>query len=894
MNAKRLLLLIFTLFLSYGSWSQIKVTGKVVDDIFLDPIKDVNVKVKETGRGTTTNANGVFELTFSSNEKYTLEFTHVSFIKKSLVINPKDIEGNVIDVRLMGRNIIIDPINVSEKRKGSGFRRMPGIPPSLLPNPTMDFSGIVKSFIGVSSSNELTANYNVRGGNFDENLVYVNDVAIYKPQLARAGQQEGLSFIHSELVDNVQFSAGGFQARYGDKLSSVLDVTYREPTEKFAASVIPSFMGVQSHIEGRPAKRISYLAGFRLRANSYILGGLETEGEYKPLFMDFQTVTNFHVTENFKVSVLTHYANNKYRVVPQNRETNFGTINQALSLRVYFEGQEVTQFETFTGAVSFDFVKKDSENEDKLRTKLILSSFISDESETFDVLGEYFINELETDLGSEELGDSSANIGIGAFLDHARNELNVRTGNFSYLSTYNLDLENENSSGQLYWGARYRYQFVNDYLREWHMVDSAGYSVPQGDPNKVELYEVIRADNQMESHKATAYFQNHMDFRYPGVKTVHYKIKDSLGNKIKKDTTIESSSYFSYDLGVRGGYWSYNDEFWLTPRASINFRPKTYFYREIDSSIIRRPVNFRLSTGLYYQPPFFRSIRDLYGNLHPEVKAQKSLHVVLGADAYFNLFKRPFKFIAEAYYKYLWDVNPYEVDNVRVRYYANNDAKAYAYGLDFGVNGQLIPGIESWLKLGFLQTREDLLHDDYYLYLNSSGDTIIPGYTADNEPVDSLLQSPGYIPRPSDKLFNISLLFQDNMPGFEALSVQLNLQYGTGLPYGPPDYKRYKDTLRTKSYFRVDIGFSMDFLYWRKNKEVHEYKMPWLKDFQLSFEVFNLLNINNTVNYLWLQDISGRYYSIPNNLTGRRFNLKLIARFGSVDKQKQPEINKDI
>lgn len=873
MNAKIYFIIFISCLASLSSWAQIEVKGKVVDDVLRRSIDGVNIKIIETGAGATTNASGFFTLEFAEEGRYTLQFSHVSFATKTLTYNVKQENDNNIIVTLFAGQQF-DPLDVKGGiRTSESFNKMPNIPPSLIPNSTMDFNTIVKSFIGVSSSNELTANYNVRGGNFDENLVYVNDIAIYRPQLARAGQQEGLSFVHSELVDNVQFSAGGFQARYGDKLSSVLDVHYREPQDTFHASVIPSFMGVQAHIEGRPRKRVSYLAGFRLRANSYILGGLETEGEYDPLFMDFQTVTNFHVNENFKISVLTHYANNKYKVVPQDRETNFGTINQALSLRVFFEGQEQTQFETFTGAVSFDF-----EPENKpIKTKFILSSFISDETETFDVLGEYFINELETDLGSEELGDSAANIGIGAFLDHARNELNVRTGNFAYLSQYEYNFEDENKIGRLYWGARYRYQWVHDVIKEWHMIDSAGYSIPQGDPNLVELYEVIRADNQMTSHKATAYVQNHMTFRFPGLKNVHYKIKDSTGQKIKKDTTLESASRLSFDVGVRGGYWSYNNEGWVTPRVALNFQPRTYFYNKGD--LYRRPVNIKLAAGLYYQPPFFRSIRDLYGNLHPEVKAQKSLHVVLGSDAYFNLFERPFKFIAEAYYKYLWDVNPYEVDNVRVRYYATNDAKAYAYGLDFGVNGQLIPGIESWLKIGFLKTEEDILNDDYYLYLNAAGDTIVPGYTADDVATDSILQSPGYVPRPSDKLFNISLLFQDNMPGFEALSVQLNTQFSTGLPYGPPDYKRYKDTLRTKSYFRVDIGFSMDFLYWRKNKKPEEYKVPWLKDFKLSFEVFNLLDIKNTVNYLWLQDVSGRYYSIPNNLTGRRYNLKLIFRF---------------
>lgn len=844
--------------------------GRVVDEI-MEPVEGANLFVKGYEIGTITDENGKFEFKVPAGQDISVQFSHVSLKNKEVKINIDANEQLYLTVTLYFSSF--DVVEISEK-KNFNMTTVPKIDPGLLPSVSGNFEDIVKSFIGVSSNNELTANYNVRGGNYDENLIYVNDIEIYRPMIARAGQQEGLSFIHSELVDNVDFSAGGFSARYGDKLASVLDIEYKEPDDSATIlSATGSLMGGQVAFGKEINPRFNFLVGGRVRANAYLLNSLPVEGEYRPFFADLQTLTRFKYSEDWKFSLLTHYSNNRYRVIPQNRETSFGTVNQALSLRVFFEGQEVTAFETFTGALSLETTDETRE----VNWKFITSAFISDETESFDVLGQYFINELETDLGSEELGDSTSNIGIGSFLNHARNRLNIFVWNAYFKGDWDYQLKNKNHSGKLFWGGRVQYENVLDQLSEWEYLDSAGYSLPQTPSDEVQLFEVLRTDNSVESVRTTAYIQNRFNFNFDKESLYSFYQKDSLGNEVKAlDTLIKSESSLGLDFGVRGGYWSFNDEPWITPRVSLSYQPRWYFMDK--DKVYRRLVLFRFATGLYYQPPFFREIRDIFGNINPNVKAQKSLHVVAGSDIYVNIWDRPFKLTTELYYKYLWDVNPYEIDNVRLRYYADNNARAFAYGADFAINGEFVPGVESWFKIGLLRTKEDLLDDFYYIRTNAAGDTIIPGFTNDQVAVDSIRKEPGFIPRPTDQLLSISLLFQDNMPGFEALKVQLNTLFGTPLPFGPPTYDRYKDTLRTSSYFRVDIGFSYDFLH---NKPVDQRK-PFFKKFEdirLSFEVFNLLNINNTINYLWLQDVSGRNYAIPNSLTVRRLNLSLLFRF---------------
>lgn len=736
------------------------------------------------------------------------------------------------------------------------------------------------------SSNELTSNYNVRGGNYDENLVYVNGFQIYRPFLTRAGQQEGMSFINGALVESLSFSAGGFDAQYGDKLSSVLDIKYRKP-EKLKGSIMASMLGVEGHIEQQLGKRerFSYMAGARYRSNGYFLNSLPAQGAYNPVFWDAQLLTEYIINEKWTWSAIAHVSDNNYSFIPQTQQTDFGTANEAYSFMIYFEGQEQTRFRTMMGGTKFAYTSNDS----KTKLNFFATAFHSDEREYFDVQGQYYINQLETDPSKEEYGDSIAVLGIGTFLDHARNRLRATILNVYH--TGSRELKNgflnkertKHNQFDLLWGLNYQQDDFYDVLSEWKMIDSAGYSLPQSSDHKVNLSEVIKGRLNLQSSRITGHVQlNSVWSRTKLDHPVSIKktYKDPEKNKYKvtiRDTIQASAAKWALSVGTRASYTSVNNEFFVTPRISVMHYPRAYLVK--DSAIERRNVSLRFSTGLYYQPPIYREMRTFSGDLNTNVLSQKSYHAVVGYDMFFFMLGRnnPFKFTTELFYKYMWDVNPYEVDNVRTRYYANNNAIAYAVGIDFNLNGEFIEGISSFFKLGIMQTMEDIKDDKYTEYYNAAGEKIIFGYSQDQTVVDSAVISPGYIPRPTDQLINIGILIQDQMPNLEALSVQVGLQYGSPLPYGPPGSDRYKDTLRMKSYFRVDIGTSYDFLY--KKKEKNNFFNKTFTDAILSFEVYNLLGINNVMSKQWIQDVNGVYYSIPNYLTQRRFNLKLILRF---------------
>lgn len=736
-----------------------------------------------------------------------------------------------------------------------------------------------------SSNNELTSNYNVRGGNYDENLVYVNDFQINRPFLTRSGQQEGLSFINTALVEDVKFSGGGFDAKYGDKLSSVLDITYKKP-DSLNASLMASLLGVEAHVAHNVGTRLNYLVGARYRANGYLLNSLPTKGAYNPIFYDVQTLINYNINENLVWSTIGHFSSNDYRFKPQTSQTDFGTVNQAYRFNIYFDGQEQSRFQTMTGGTALKWKQSKQTQLD-----FYASVFNTSEREYFDIQGQYFINQLETDPGKENVGDSIATLGVGTFLNHARNSLKATIFNVYHNGSHHFT-ENNKMVGKdevvekqkLLWGVNYQRDHFNDLLSEWKMVDSAGYSLPQDPAQEViQLKEVIKGKLLLETQRFTGFAQYTFDrsrykSKYPV--TVSRIFRDSTGKKYRtefSDTLPKSFQRFVVNLGLRSGYTEVNNEFYLTPRASVTYHPRSYMFK--NGKIRRRNTQLRLASGMYYQPPFYRELRTFDGKLNLNVKSQKSVHFVAGGDFNFDMWERdvPFKFTAEAYYKYLWDVNPYEVDNVRTRYYANNDAVAYAYGLDLNIHGEFVPGVQSFFKVGFLSTKEDIKNDFYKEYYNAAGEKIIFGYSEDQAVVDSAVIYPGYIPRPTDQFMNFAILFQDNMPGFESFSAQMGLIYGTRLPYGPPDFDRYKDTLRQKAYFRVDLGLSYDFLYNKKLKEKSKLARRF-SDAVISFEVFNLLGINNVLSKQWIQDVSGKYYSIPNYLTQRRFNVKLLLR----------------
>lgn len=866
-----------------ATWAQdISVQGKCTDrrGVAIESVKVYSAKANPALVYTLTD--GSYTLSFSEIGKHTILFRiSGTDYEEERTIELKSRENLTLENVKFDFQLSDSVVIRQEKINPFEIPKLPKIDLGLLPMNSVERM-IVYTTAAVSN-NELTTNYNVRGGSYDENLVYVNGFQVYRPFLTRSGQQEGMSFIHSALVEDIQFSGGGFESRYGDKLSSVLDITYKKPTS-FKGSALASLLGVESHIEGSIGSRATFLAGGRYRSNGYLLNSLPTKGAYNPVFWDAQFLTEVALNEKLTWSVLGHFSSNNFRFSPETQETDFGTANEAYSFKIYFEGQEQTRFQTMMGGTALKWKASKKTNLDFYATV-----FNTDEREYFDILGQYYINELETDPSKEEFGDSIAVLGIGSFMNHARNRLNATIINIYHDGSSLLKAgfsDNERlkfSEHRLNWGVNFQADQFNDVLSEWRMIDSAGYSQPQTNDDKIELFETIKGKLDLQSQRYTGFIQyNGQWSRNQKNKfvTVEKKVRNEAGVKELRtysDTILESSNRFALSLGTRAGYTTANEEFFVTPRATVSYFPRVYM--EQKGRVVRRDVVLRFSTGMYYQPPFYREFRTFNGNLNMNVKSQKSYHAVAGTDIYFNMWERevPFKFTAEAYYKYLWDVNPYEIENVRTRYYADNNAVAYAYGLDMNVHGQFVKGIESFFKVGFLSTKEDILNDYYTEYYNAEGERIIFGFSEDQTVVDSAVVYPGYVPRPTDQLVTFGALIQDRMPMIEQLSAQMGLQFGSPLPYGPPDFSRYKDTLRMKAYFRVDLGISYDFLYKKSEKQNF-----WNKNFTdavVSFEVFNLLGINNVLSKQWIQDVSGKYYSVPNYLTQRRFNLKLILRF---------------
>jgi hypothetical protein len=828
-------LLFFILFVYASlafSQNEAIVFGRVTDTTGI-ALELVNISVNGFPSGSVTDKEGKFEMKVRSGERLTLA---VSFIGYQTRLYPMKLtvgERYELKVTLQSTSTELGTATIEDKEtRQTTLNRIDPKLASEVPTSGEGVFALVKTFAGVSSNNETSSQYNVRGGNYDENLIYVNDIEIYRPFLVRAGQQEGLSFVNSDLASSLLFSAGGFDAKYGDKMSSVLDITYKKPRE-FGGSVTASLLGAAMHLEGvSKNKRFTYLVGVRHRTNKYVLTSLDTKGAYQPQFTDVQTLLSYDVSTKFTLELLANYNRNKYTFIPQDRETDFGTINEALRLTVYFDGQEVNSFETGMGALAATWRPKTN-----LKLKFIASAFHSFEQETFDVSGEYWLDQLENNFGSDNLGEVKFNRGVGAYLHHARNYLSALVANAEHKGTLTL------RKSKVLWGVKYQHEYVNDELNEWNLIDSAGYSIPQQPGDEINLKYVYKAINVLETNRYSGY--------------------------VEQDWHFSDSSNFALHYGARFNYWDLNNQFLFSPRGTLSYQPDWK----------KRNFLFRFSSGYYYQPPFYRELRNLYGDLNKTIRAQKSIHFVLGSDYNFTAWKRPFKLVAEVYYKYMDDIIPYEIDNVRIRYYANNNASGYATGLDLRVNGEFVPGIESWFSMSVMQTQEDIKDDFYYDRYNSEGEKIVPGYTINNVATDSIRFEPGYIPRPTDQRVNFSIYFQDYIPRVPSLKVHLNFLFGTGMPFGPPSYERYKDTLRIPPYRRVDLGFSYMLLGEKKKLLGPKNPLNHLKSIWLSMEVFNLLQVNNTISYLWVADVTGRQYAIPNYLTARQLNVKLIARF---------------
>ena len=817
---KNIYLILFILIISLTSFGQTARVKGVILDEFNNPVENVSVKYGE--KGTVTNANGFYLLDVPSNEKITIVFSHISFKNSVVTLELKpneDFEFNPVmnaNVQEIGEVIV----SGTSKKRVEGVTTIDPVIIRKIPGANAGIENIIKTLPGVYSNNELSTSYAVRGGNYDENLVYVNEIEVYRPFLIRSGQQEGLSFTNTDMVENVDFSAGGFQSKYGDKMSSVLDITYRNP-KKFAAGIEASLLGGSVSVEGvSKNQKWSNITGIRYRNNALLVNSQETETNYRPSFADIQTMFNFNPSTKWQFSFLGNISQNKYNYQPFTRQTNFGTIDEPIALLVFYEGQEKDEYTTYFGAF-----KSVYQYNDKNKLKFIASAYHTQEQEYYDILAQYRLGEVDSNIGSETFGDVVFTRGIGSQLNHARNNLDALIFNAEVKGFHELDAKK-----QIEWGFKYTREDIMDRIVEWEVIDSAGFSLPN------PLLEYVNDQPYNPYYGPLAPYQNVRATNYTTINRFSGYAQWNYRGKI-------GVHEYWVNAGVRGHSWqvSSQDEtgknkFVFSPRFQFAFKPKW-----------EKDMLFRISGGMYAQPPFYRELRDYDGVVQTNVDAQKSIHVVLSNDYSFKMWGRPFKLISEAYYKNITDANTYTIDNVRIRYRANNDAVAYAYGFDARLNGEFVPGTESWFSVGFLKTEEN--QDDR-----------------------------GYIARPTDQRLKFGLLFQDYMPNIPNVKLYLNLVYNTGLPGGSPSYADpYAYQLRLNDYRRADAGFSYVF----KDQTLKSSKR-WLNpfnEFSIGLEIFNLFNNQNSITNTWVRDVYTKtQYGIPNYMTTRVFNVKLIAK----------------
>jgi hypothetical protein len=810
-------LLLLLLLVSFNGLAQNAVIYGTVKDDQGTAVELVTVAVEGTSIGTSSKPDGTYELEIPSGKKAIIVFSNVSFDLEKKSVNLNAGERRQLDMRLKKKsNTLTEFIKKDDRtRYEAGMVQIEAKKAHELPSTIGGIEGLLKTFVG--SNNELTSQYNVRGGNYDENLVYVNDFEIYRPFLVRSGQQEGLSFINSDLVSTVNFSVGGFQSKYGDKMSSVLDIAYKKPKE-FSGGAMVSLLGVNLHLEGASKnQKFTYLVGLRQKSNQYLLQSQPTKGVYNPSFTDIQGLINYQFNKKWEIEAIGNYARNRFNFYPEEMTTSFGVINQAFQLRVFYQGGEIDQFDSRFAGLSTTYHPNE-----KLKLKFLVSGFQTNEKETYDISGEYLLGELETDLGKQNFGQIKTYLGTGLIQNFARNYLKVNVANLVHRGS--LDAKRHFIS----WGAEANVTSISDKLHEWERRDSSGHNQPFN-VNELKMMRLYRSASDFDYTRVSGFVQD------------NFRFNDSL------DLTVSA--------GVRFNYNMLNEEFIVSPRVQIAYKPEW-----------KRDIVFKLAGGLYAQPPFYREMRDLDGNVNKDLKAQKSIHLVLGSDYNFKMYNRPFKITTEFYYKNLWDMVPYEYDNVRIRYFGQNSSVGYAYGGEVRLYGDLVKDATSWVSIGVMKTAEDVT-DDKIEIKSASG-------------ADSLTVYPGFVPRPTDQRFMLGMYFEDYLPQNKNFKAHLNLMYSTGLPFGPPDKKRYGDTLRLPDYKRVDIGFSALLLDGAKKDRPYHSLFRNLESMWLSVEVFNLLGIQNTLSYSWIQDqTTGKTFAVPNRLTSRLLNVKFVVNF---------------
>ena len=801
----RLILIISLLFVSIRLFSQevVKLSGAVID-ADNQPVELALVRIAGTTTGTTTNLEGKYELKINSADSVLVVFSCLGYKNEEhLLKNPK---GNVkLNVQLQKKSIDLNEVVVTEFQKQQGtMQKIKASDMQLMPNTSGGIEGMLATFAGVNSNNELSSQYSVRGGNFDENIVYINGIEIYRPLLVRSGQQEGMSVINPDLVSSISFSSGGFSAEYGDKMSSVLDIQYKRP-EALEVSLSGSFLGATASV-GHSTGKFTQLHGVRYHTNSTLLSSLDVKGEYNPSYFDYQTYMTYKFSDKFEVALLGNIAINNYRFTPFERTTSFGTAYDTKSFTVYFDGMERDVFETYFGSVSANY-RPNKENELSLQ----VSAFSSNEYVSYDISGQYWLDELAGSDNTSENAPAKGDLGVGTYHEHARNRLKATVMSVSLKGAHRI------VGNDIRWGVTYNREQIYDNLREWEMRDSVGYTLPYVGDDIHMIYNIV-SENRLESNRISAYLQD------------TYRLRTDFG-------------LFNFNAGVRLSYWDFNNECIVSPRASITFIP------EMNSNF-----TFRLAGGVYYQAPFYKEFRDTVstgGNnfivrLNDRIKSQQSIQVVAGGDYTFRAFDRPFKVSLEAYYKKLNDLIPYEANNVKLWYSAQNESEGYAAGLDFKLYGEFVPGTDSWLSFSLMRTEEKI-----------------------NEV---------WVPRPTDQRYSVGIFFQDYVPKLPMFKISLKGIISDGLTFGAPMKGRAEGYYRAPAYKRVDMGLTYIIIGGEEQWSKYGF---WrnIKSATIGVDVFNLFDFANVNSYTWVTDVNNVQYAVPNYLTRRQLNVRLAVKF---------------
>jgi hypothetical protein len=800
------------------------VSGRILDENE-KPLAGVSVVLLGRESGLISTDSGTFRMHVPADKAFALVFSYTGYkkLQQNFILNDKEEERIVI--RLERSVSTLQNVTVTDERdrKEAGLIRINPKDAINIPSPVGGIESLIKVYVG--SNNELTSQYSVRGGNYDENLIYVNDYEIFRPYLVSNAQQEGLSFINPEMTRNVNFYIGGFQAKYGDKISSVLDIQYKKP-EEFGGSAYVGLLEQGLELEGiSKNKKFSYIVGARNRSFTNILNSQETRGNYIPSSADVQGLFSYQLNNKNSLELFTVFSQTSFDLIPQSAQLSAAVFSPFFSadlgLDIFFSGQEKDKYKT--GLVGLTWNQQPNKN---LKLKWMVSSFSDIENQNYDITGDYLFGERDFDKSSPTFGQITNPLGTGSNENFARDNLNIHLYSFTHKGY--LNKENQ----YLQWGAGAELQTIHDQLHEWTYEDSVGYALPY-QPGSLMLNNVVNGMNDLRIGRFTGFLQDNISFK--------------------------RNPAFTLQGGARLNYNTFTQQLLFSPRLGISWKP-------LNS---KKDIIYKAAVGIYDQPPFYRELRAPDGTINPSVKAQQSFQATAGFDINFHQNEKPFRLSVEAYYKDLWNVNPYNINNVNIQYFATNNAKAYSVGVEGRLFANLVKDAESWISIGFMQTKEKINGASYFDYTLDSM----------NRPVDSIRVQQGWIRRPTDRLFTLGMFIQDYLSTNQNFKVYLNLIYGSNLPYSVPGSVKYRDALIIDPYIRADIGFSALLLDNDKSNRRSHNPFRKLENIWATLEIFNVIDRENTISYLFIKDFSNVTYAMPQRLTPRLLNLKLITRF---------------